>query len=113
MNLLTLLVLVLVGEPGFTAHTSIDREWARGPILQALPKLRACHAAAISPGRACQGYIRVRFSIDRAGGVTVQDLQDSTGCPALVSCVGQVFSRMVYSPAPNDEIWITYPLLFN
>jgi outer membrane biosynthesis protein TonB len=82
-------------------------------IRRALPELRACHARARRPGVACQGRLTVRFAIDRSGAVTVEDLQDTTGCPVLVSCVGEVFRRMAYSPPPLERIRIFYPLRFD
>jgi outer membrane biosynthesis protein TonB len=113
MTLATLLALSLVSTSPLPARASINSGWARAPIRRALPELRSCHARARRPGNACRGRITVHFAVDPRGGVTVEDLRDTTGCPALVQCVGEVFSRMVYSPPPQELIRITYPLRFD
>jgi len=113
MTLATLVALSLVSGSPLPPRSSLDRGWALAPIHRALPALKACHARARKPGGVCRGRITVRFAIDPSGGVTVEDLQDTTGCPGLVTCVGEVFSRMVYAPPPRELTRIVYPLRFD
>jgi hypothetical protein len=112
MHLASLLALLVLGDPSTTRLTSIDREAVRAPILRAMPAIRACRDLAWAKEGARPGRIVLTFAIDRRGGVTIENIQDSTGSPTLVRCVCQVFSRIVYSQPPIEEIHVTYPLNF-
>ena len=98
--------------PQITNH--IPAEFVQRVIRGRFACIRKCYENALPKKPDLAGRVSVKFVIERDTGLARQPVDAGSDLPdkAVIACVVDEFKAFVFTPAPEDNITVVYPIMF-